>query len=201
MGRSKRPKPTHLAQKLRRIREVLGLSQEKMVVKLNYTKSPLVASQISEFENDKREPPIVIVLAYARAANISMESLVDDDMDLPEIVPWKLHDFNPSKFPMGNCCPLEKMQFRRVDVEEFSPAYCVQNPIKSQCNSCPMEEMAYKPLPLCPIILGQEVAVSPEWWRNKSIRTPNRISRISRDFSGDLSETSYAISIPPMQSN
>lgn len=87
MGRSKRPKPTHLAQKLRRIREVLGLSQEKMVVKLNYTKSPLVASQISEFENDKREPPIVIVLAYARAANISMESLVDDDMDLPEIVP------------------------------------------------------------------------------------------------------------------
>lgn len=86
MGRSKRPKPAHLAHKLRQIREALGLSQEKMVDRLNYTKSPLVASQISEFENDKREPPILIVLAYARAANIPMETLVDDDLNLPEIV-------------------------------------------------------------------------------------------------------------------
>ena len=31
-----------------------------------------------------REPPLPVLLAYARAGGISMESLVDDDLELPE---------------------------------------------------------------------------------------------------------------------
>lgn len=89
MGRSNRPRPVYLASKLKQIRESLNLSQEKMVDRLNYTKSPLVASQISEFENDKREPPVQILLCYARAAAIPLEYLVDDELSLPKDLPYK----------------------------------------------------------------------------------------------------------------
>ena len=83
MGRSRRPKPIHLASKLRRIRLHLGLTQEEMVKRLNYTHSPLAPGQISEFENDKREPPVQLLLCYARAAGLAMEYLVDDELSLP----------------------------------------------------------------------------------------------------------------------
>lgn len=89
MGRSKRPKPIYLAEKLKQIRMALGLSQEKMVSRLNYDKSPLVASQISEFENDKREPPLQLLLCYARVANIPLEFIVDDEVSVPEKLPDK----------------------------------------------------------------------------------------------------------------
>lgn len=55
-----------------------------MVERLNYKQSPLVASQISEFEMDKREPPVQVLLCYARAAGIPMEYLIDDELLLPE---------------------------------------------------------------------------------------------------------------------
>ena len=84
MGRSERLKPLHLAEKLKRIRAGLGLSQTEMVKKLNYTKGPLVAAEISDFENDKREPALPLLLSYARVSRISLEEIVDDDMDLPE---------------------------------------------------------------------------------------------------------------------
>ena len=84
MGRSSRPRPLHLASKLKQIRLSLNLSQEKMVERLNYKQSPLVASQISEFENDKREPPVQVILCYARAVGIPMEYLVDDGLSLPK---------------------------------------------------------------------------------------------------------------------
>lgn len=87
MGRATRPKPARLASKLKQIRLALNLSQEKMIEKLGYTQSPLVASQISEFENDKREPPVVVLLHYARAAGIPLEYLVDDKLSLPEKLP------------------------------------------------------------------------------------------------------------------
>lgn len=87
MGRATRPRPVHLAVKLRQIRLALNLTQEQMVERLNYKQSPLVPSQISEFENDKREPPVQLLLCYARAAGIPMEYLVDDELFLPEKFP------------------------------------------------------------------------------------------------------------------
>jgi transcriptional regulator with XRE-family HTH domain len=44
-------------------------------------------NRISEFESGKREPPLRIILLYARVANVWMDVLVDDDLDLPDKLP------------------------------------------------------------------------------------------------------------------
>ncbi len=80
----KRPAPKKLAKKLTRIRQKLGLSQTEMVTALNYKESPLRASQISNFEQGKREPPSMLLLAYARLLGISTDALIDDKLDLPQ---------------------------------------------------------------------------------------------------------------------
>ncbi len=79
---AKRPMPAKLPKKLRKIRQDLGLSQTEIVKALNYTASPLRASQISQYENGKREPPMMLLLAYSRLAGVSLESLVDDKLKL-----------------------------------------------------------------------------------------------------------------------
>ena len=80
---AKRPAPKRLAKKLARIRRDLGLSQTELVRALKYRASPLRASQISNFENGNREPPAMLLLAYARLAGISTDVLIDDKLDLP----------------------------------------------------------------------------------------------------------------------
>lgn len=85
--RSRRPAPKRLGEKLLHIRTALGLSQTEMVKRLNYQESPLYAAQISNFEQGKREPPVMLILAYARAAGVLMEYLVDDELNLPAKLP------------------------------------------------------------------------------------------------------------------
>jgi len=72
--------------KLRQIREALGLSQSQMLKHLG-AEDLIDAYRISEFETGKREPPLLIILLYARAANVWMDVLVDDEMDLPAKLP------------------------------------------------------------------------------------------------------------------
>ena len=43
----------------------------------------LLGTSISAYERGLREPPLVILLRYARIANIAVEALIDDDLDLP----------------------------------------------------------------------------------------------------------------------
>ena len=81
---ARRPMPKKLAKKLALIRVRLGLSQTQLVEALKYRATPLYASQISNFEQGKREPPLMVLLAYARLADVSMECLVDDKMKLPD---------------------------------------------------------------------------------------------------------------------
>jgi hypothetical protein len=47
----------------------------------------LMQSSISGYERGVREPPSLILLAYARAANVYVEVLLDDDLNLPERLP------------------------------------------------------------------------------------------------------------------
>jgi transcriptional regulator with XRE-family HTH domain len=47
----------------------------------------IVPGQISEFETGKREPSLIILLQYARAANVSTDVLIDDELDLPAKLP------------------------------------------------------------------------------------------------------------------
>lgn len=79
MGHARR-RPRRLAEKLLQIRKELGLSQREMAERLgNYT----THNTISKYERNKSTPPIELVLTYARAANVQMELIVDDDQDLP----------------------------------------------------------------------------------------------------------------------
>ena len=86
MGRSQRPRPIRLAAKLLHIRRSLGLSQRQMMEHLDSRQSLLHAGHISQFEQDKREPSLPLLLRYARAAGVSLEVVVDDDLDLPEVI-------------------------------------------------------------------------------------------------------------------
>jgi len=82
MGHKARSKPTKLAEKLTQIRLGLGLSQSEMISRLGMT-DELRQSHISGFELGTREPSLIVLLRYARMARVSMESLVDDSLDLP----------------------------------------------------------------------------------------------------------------------
>lgn len=86
MGRGTRHQPERLAEKLLQIRLALGLSQTEMLYRLGV--EDFVAYQrISEYELGKREPLLIILLQYARAANISTDDLIDDEVDLPAKLP------------------------------------------------------------------------------------------------------------------
>lgn len=87
MGRSHRQKPERLALKLHAIRESLELTQEQMIERLDCPAIPLYPASISQYEQGKREPPLLVLLQYARVGGIPMDMLVDDDLDLPEPLP------------------------------------------------------------------------------------------------------------------
>jgi len=84
-----RPRPDRLSEKLREIRERLGLSQTQMVVRLGLEK--MKASRISQYETNDREPSLKTLLEYAYAAGVHLEEIVDDDLELPERLPGKVH--------------------------------------------------------------------------------------------------------------
>jgi transcriptional regulator with XRE-family HTH domain len=87
MGRGKRYQPKRLAEKLIEIRNRLDLNQSQMFKRLGETPSKIYASHISSYELGTREPPLDVLLQYARIAGVPMEILIDDELDLPEILP------------------------------------------------------------------------------------------------------------------
>ena len=54
-----------------------------MIVALNCPDIPLYQSGIHEYEKGTREPPLPVLLRYARLANVYLDVLVDDELDLP----------------------------------------------------------------------------------------------------------------------
>lgn len=87
MGNVRR-KPERLGEKLRQVRLTLGLSQTEMLRRLD-AEDIITYHQISGYESGKREPPLQILLQYARVAGLCMEVLADDELDLPEKLPGK----------------------------------------------------------------------------------------------------------------
>lgn len=86
MGRASREKPARLAEKLLQIRTALGLSQNGMLRRLGIAEKGY-RNYISDFENGVREPSLPVLLKYARLVGVSMDVLVDDELDLPEQLP------------------------------------------------------------------------------------------------------------------
>jgi transcriptional regulator with XRE-family HTH domain len=87
MGRSRRPRPLRLAAKLRQLRTALGLTQEQMFDRLGETKTALYPGHISLYEGGQREPPLPVLLRYARIAGVYVDVLIDDEIDLPTHLP------------------------------------------------------------------------------------------------------------------
>lgn len=86
MGRKRREKPARLAEKLKQIRETLGLSQAEMA-RLVAPRDRLTKSEISAYERGTHEPTLLTLLAYSEAANVFLEVLVRDDVDIPLQLP------------------------------------------------------------------------------------------------------------------
>jgi len=82
MGRTSREKPARLGEKLLQIRNALGLSQSEILSRLGLTER-LSRDDISKYERGVREPSLIVLLRYARAAGISTDVLIDDELDLP----------------------------------------------------------------------------------------------------------------------
>lgn len=88
MGRKARAKPERLAEKLRAVREALGLSQGELVRRLDAGEL-IDAKHVSKFELGEREPSLLVLLRYARLAGISIDVLADDRLNLPAKLPAK----------------------------------------------------------------------------------------------------------------
>jgi len=81
-----RQRAERLAEKLLQVRLALGLSQAELLKRLG-VEDMIVYNRISDYERGEREPPLPILLRYARVAAVPTEVLIDDELDLPEKLP------------------------------------------------------------------------------------------------------------------
>jgi transcriptional regulator with XRE-family HTH domain len=88
MGVRARQRPERLAEKLLQIRLALGLSQSELLRRLEL-EDAISYKKISDYERGQREPSLLILLRYARAANVSTDVLIDDELHLPAKLPAK----------------------------------------------------------------------------------------------------------------
>jgi transcriptional regulator with XRE-family HTH domain len=86
MARGTRLKPKRLTEKLIQIRLSLGLSQNDLIKRLEVA---LTQNRISEYETGTGEPPLPVLLKYARLAGVCVDVLIDDEQDLPVNLPAK----------------------------------------------------------------------------------------------------------------
>jgi transcriptional regulator with XRE-family HTH domain len=86
MGKYPRQKQARLGEKLLQIRRSLNLSQNGILRHLGL-EDTLSRTIISNYELGEREPPLYVLLRYARAAGVCLDSIVDDELDLPDKLP------------------------------------------------------------------------------------------------------------------
>jgi transcriptional regulator with XRE-family HTH domain len=94
MGKGKRERPARLGDKLTEIRRKLSLSQNSMLRHLGLD-DKLTREELSAYERGVREPTLLTLLKYAQVAGVYVDTLIDDDIDLPKKLPSKLR-------PKGN---------------------------------------------------------------------------------------------------
>lgn len=85
MGYARR-RPERLAEKLLQIRNTLGLSQAELHKRLR-VEEEIPYTRISDYELDKNEPSLLVLLEYARVAGVHLEDIVDDRIELPARLP------------------------------------------------------------------------------------------------------------------
>jgi transcriptional regulator with XRE-family HTH domain len=100
MGTHKRRKPARLAEKLLEIREKIdgGLSQNELVRRLGL-EGEFDQERVSKFERGDREPPLHVLCAYADLANVTLDVLARDTLDLPARLPAPIKSSGISRAP------------------------------------------------------------------------------------------------------
>lgn len=82
MGKKPRSKPQHLAAKLLAIRSNLRVSQREMAKLL---KEDMLYKRLSEWETGRREPSLLVLLAYSNVSGHTINELVDDRVKLSDL--------------------------------------------------------------------------------------------------------------------
>ena len=98
MGTKPRDRPQRLGEKLRQIRDALGLSQSEMVRQLGFENS-VTPARISEYESGMREPSLFLLLTYSRLAQVHLEDIIDDNLDLPRKLPGTVRHNAAERMP------------------------------------------------------------------------------------------------------
>lgn len=84
MGSASRVKPEKLGGKLKAIRAGFDDSFTQMATRLSDEKISVLRTDVSRFEKGLREPSLIILLRYAKLANITLEALADDEIEFPK---------------------------------------------------------------------------------------------------------------------
>ncbi|HEV7642797.1 MAG TPA: helix-turn-helix transcriptional regulator [Pyrinomonadaceae bacterium] len=79
---AKNLRPKRLAEKLKKIRSNLNLSQNDLIERMGFA-GIIFQGNISQYELGRREPPLPVLLAYARLIKINVDTLIDDKLKLP----------------------------------------------------------------------------------------------------------------------
>jgi transcriptional regulator with XRE-family HTH domain len=79
-------KSARLGEKLRSIRLSLGLSQNGILRRLGLN-DELTQAEWSAYERGVRIPSLPVLLMTAELAGVWMDVLVNDDLDLPKVIP------------------------------------------------------------------------------------------------------------------
>ena len=79
-------RPARLAEKLLHIRLTLKLSQSDLLKQLGLEEE-ISYNRISDYELNKFDPPLPVLVEYARVARVHLEDIADDRVDLPQNLP------------------------------------------------------------------------------------------------------------------
>lgn len=85
MGSASRIKPAKLGEKLLMIRQEFKYSLSQMAAALSDEQAKILKQAVSKFEKGEREPNLIILLRYATMAGVTMEMLVNDEVELKKI--------------------------------------------------------------------------------------------------------------------
>ena len=81
-----RKKTRSLGAKLLHIRKALGYTQVELGKRLD-PEEEIAQGVISRFEKGELEPPSIYLLRYSRLANVFVDVLIDDELELPLQIP------------------------------------------------------------------------------------------------------------------
>lgn len=79
-----------IPEKLKQIRSTLGFTLFEMAVRISEVVQVTITSEnVADYEQDIDVPPLEVVLAYARIGKTQMESIIDDNLELTEVLDFR----------------------------------------------------------------------------------------------------------------